>query len=78
MHSRPKPSAVAVPGSWKRLEDVEFATLECVDRLNHRRLLEPLGFPPPGEFGDRCHQHLQGLAEAAGPTATRLRKTLGG
>lgn len=52
-------------GPWKRLEDVEFATLEWVDWFNHRRLLEPLGDIPPAEFEARYHQHLEGLAEAA-------------
>jgi putative transposase len=52
-------------GPWKRLEDVEFATLEWVDWFNHRRLLEPLGDIPPAEFEAHYHQHLEGLAEAA-------------
>ena len=52
-------------GPWKRLEDVEFATLEWVDWFNHRRLLEPLGDVPPAEFEARYHQHLEGLAAAA-------------
>jgi transposase InsO family protein len=37
-------------GSWKGLEDVEFATLEWVARHNGSRLLEPLGYVPPAEF----------------------------
>jgi transposase InsO family protein len=31
------------------LEAVEYATLEWVDRFNHRRLLEPIGHVPPAE-----------------------------
>jgi putative transposase len=34
---------------WRSLEAVEFATLEWVDWLNHRRLLEPIGNIPPAE-----------------------------
>jgi hypothetical protein len=37
-------------GSWKGLEDVEFATLEWVAWYNGSRLLEPLGYVPPAEF----------------------------
>ena len=36
-------------GPWRSLEAVEFATLEWVNRLNHRRLLEPIGNIPPAE-----------------------------
>ncbi len=44
-------------GPWRHLEQVEFATLEWVDWFNHRRLLEPLGYLPPVEFGQRYYQH---------------------
>jgi len=37
-------------GPWRNVEDVEFATLEWVDRFNNRRLLEPIGETPPVEF----------------------------
>ena len=37
-------------GSWKGIDDVEYATLEWVDWFNHRRLLEPIGHVPPSEF----------------------------
>jgi transposase InsO family protein len=37
-------------GPWKGLDDVEYSTLEWVDRFNHRRLLEPIGDVPPAEF----------------------------
>ncbi len=36
-------------GPWRGIEGVEFATLEWVDWLNHRRLLEPIGYVPPAE-----------------------------
>ena len=39
-------------GPWKRLDDVEYATLEWIDWFNHRRLLEPIGSVPPAEFED--------------------------
>jgi transposase InsO family protein len=35
---------------WKGIDDVEFSTLEWVDRFNRRRLLEPIGNVPPAEF----------------------------
>ncbi|HIG53060.1 MAG TPA: IS3 family transposase [Candidatus Handelsmanbacteria bacterium] len=37
-------------GPWRNVEHVEFATLEWVDWFNNRRLLEPIGNIPPGEF----------------------------
>ena len=37
-------------GPWRSAEAVEFATLEWVDWLNTRRLLEPLGYVPPAEY----------------------------
>jgi len=37
-------------GPWRKLEEVEFATLEWVDWFNHRRLLGPIGNIPPVEF----------------------------
>jgi putative transposase len=37
-------------GPWRNLDQVEYATLEWVDWLNNRRLLEPIGNIPPAEF----------------------------
>ena len=37
-------------GPWKRIDDVEYATLEWVDWFNHRRLLGPIGYIPPAEL----------------------------
>jgi len=37
-------------GPWRGLDEVEYATLEWVDWVNHRRLLEPIGYVPPAEF----------------------------
>ena len=37
-------------GPWRRIDEVEYATLEWVDWFNHRRLLEPIGYVPPAEF----------------------------
>ncbi len=37
-------------GLWKNIDDVEFATLECIDWFNNRRLLEPIGNIPPAEY----------------------------
>jgi putative transposase len=35
--------------SWRSREEVEWATLQCVDWFDHRRLLEPIGNIPPAE-----------------------------
>ena len=32
------------------MDEVEYATLEWVDWLNNRRLLEPIGNIPPAEY----------------------------
>ena len=45
-----KAEVIRHEGSWKGLEEVEFATLELVDWFNHTRLLEPIGYIPPAEF----------------------------
>jgi len=52
-------------GPWKRLEDVEFATLEWVDWFNHRRLLEPIGDVPPVEFEAAYRRQQAGQVQAA-------------
>jgi transposase InsO family protein len=52
-------------GPWRRLEAVEFATLEWVDWFNNRRLLEPIGNIPPAEAEDRFYADNQGLAMVA-------------
>jgi putative transposase len=43
-------------GSWKGIDQVEYATLEWVDWFNHRRLLEPIGHVPPAEFEATYHR----------------------
>ena len=37
-------------GPWRKLDEVEYATLEWVDWFNHRRLPEPIGNVPPAEL----------------------------
>ncbi len=51
-------------GPWRHLEAVEFATLEWVDRFNHRRLLEPIGNMPPAER-EALYYEQQGQAKKA-------------
>ncbi len=46
-------------------EAVEFATLEYVDWLNHRQLLEPTGNIPPAEAEERYYAMLDETAMAA-------------
>lgn len=45
-------------GPWRRLDAVEYATLEWVDWFNHRRLLEPIGHIPPAEL-EAAYEHQQ-------------------
>ena len=50
-------------GPWRGLDDVELATLEYVDWLNHRRLHSACGDIPPVEHeGDYCRS-IDGLSE---------------
>lgn len=52
-------------GPWRTAEAVEFATLEWVDWLNYRRLLEPIGNIPPAEAEERYYAMLDEPAMAA-------------
>ena len=45
-------------GPWRSFEAVEFATLECVDWFNNRRLLGPIGNIPPAEAEERYYAML--------------------
>ena len=51
--------------SWRRVEDVELATLDWVDWFNHRRPLEPIGNIPPAEAEDAYHAALDATPIAA-------------
>lgn len=51
--------------SWRTHEDVEWATLQWVDWLNHRRLLEPIGNIPPAENEAAYYQQRDALPIAA-------------
>ena len=52
-------------GSWRNINEVEFATLEWVDWFNNRRLLEAIGNVPPVEFERAYYRQLKESAEAA-------------
>ena len=40
---------VTHPRSWKTMQEVGLATLDWVNRFNHKRLLGPIGNIPPAE-----------------------------
>ena len=52
-------------GPWKRMSELEQATLAWVDWFNHRRILEPIGDVPPAEFEAAYYQRVEGQALAA-------------
>lgn len=52
-------------GPWRKLDDVEYATLEWVDWFNNRRLLESIGNLPPAEFELLYYRQLDESAIAA-------------
>ena len=51
--------------SWRRIEDVELATLHWVNWFNHRRLLEPIGNIPPAQAEDAYYAALEPMPVAA-------------
>ena len=60
-----KTEVIRRQGPWKRLEDVEFATLTWVDWFNNRRLLEPIGDIPPAELEAEYYRRRTSQALAA-------------
>jgi len=47
--------------SWRKIEDVEMATLKWVDWFNNRRLLEPIGNIPPAEAEELYYAQINQL-----------------
>ena len=52
-------------GPWRGFEAVEFATLEWVDWIDNKRLLEPIGNIPPAEAEARYHAQSTECARVA-------------
>jgi len=52
-------------GPWRKLDDVEFATLDWVHGFNHQRLLESIGHVPPVEMEMAYHRQQAESAMAA-------------
>ena len=50
---------------WRRMVDVELATLNWVDWFNHRRLLSSIGYAPPAEFEMTYYRNLEESAKVA-------------
>lgn len=61
-------------GPWRSLEAAEYATLDQVDRFNHRRLLGPIGNIPPAEAETAYYARLEGQALAARLKPNSLRQ----
>lgn len=60
-----KTNAIRRRDPWRSLEAVEYATLEWVDWLSNRLLLEPIGNIPPAEAEARSYAAQQEIALAA-------------
>jgi transposase InsO family protein len=60
-----KTEVIESRGPWRKLDDVEYATLEWVDWFNNRRLLESIGNIPPAEIEMLYHYQLDEPATAA-------------
>jgi hypothetical protein len=65
-------------GPWRSFEAVEFATLECVDWFNHRRLPEPIGNIPPAGAEENYYAMLDEIPMAAQLKPNSLRQSRGG
>jgi len=52
-------------GPRKRIDEVEYATLEWVDCFNNRRILEPIANIPPAEYELMYYQQLEESSEVA-------------
>lgn len=52
-------------GPWRGLDDLEYATLEWVDRFNHRRLFEAHGQIPPAEYEATFYRYQEGPGKTA-------------
>ncbi len=65
INGRYKAEVIHRRGPRRNFEAVEFATLEWIDWLNNRRLLEPIGNIPPAEAEERCYAMLDAQAMAA-------------
>lgn len=50
-------------GSWKGFDDVEFVTLEWVDRYNKEKLFGTIGYVPPTEL-DAKYWESESMQEA--------------
>ena len=50
---------------WRRMVDVELATLNWVDWFNNRRLLSSIGYVPPAEFEMAYYRQLKESAKVA-------------
>ena len=74
-----KTEVIRKNGPWRNLEEVEFATLEWIDWLNNRRLLEPIGNIPPVELEQLYYERERSQTAGVGlRTGQSLRRTRGG
>lgn len=60
-----KTEVIRARGPWRNIDDVEYATLEWVDWFNNRRILEPIGDVPPGQFEQAYYGQLESQPQAA-------------
>jgi putative transposase len=65
-------------GPWRRLDDIELATLEWVDWFNHRRLHGYCQNVPPAESAPTGWCWTQSLRERAEPEVTKVERSLSG
>ena len=52
-------------GSWKNIDEVEYATLDWVGWFNNRRILESIGNIPQAEYELMYYQQIEESSEAA-------------
>jgi len=60
-----KTEVIRQRGPWRKLDDVEYATLQWVNWFNHRRLLESIGNIPPAELEQMYYEQMDESAVLA-------------
>ncbi len=64
-HASQRAAIRARRGRWRTPNTVELATQQSVDRVDHRRLIEPIGNIPPAEAETHHHARTEDAAMAA-------------
>ncbi len=70
-----KTAVIRHAGPWRGLEEVECATLTWIAWFNTQRLLEPLGYVTPAEYGEAFYWSRTPRLVPVGLNSPSLRRT---